>query len=124
MAMTLSGCLGENRILGGMAVSSRLREWDRGRHDGLPADHARGVSLPGGVVDEAGVAGTEDVLGAIAQADLEPARQDDDELTARRRMPVEESPDRPYAERDLRGRPPVEPVRLLGDVDRLDPPLP
>src|SRR5439155_925240 len=75
----------------------------RGEHR-IVAEDARGVAFAGRVLDQAGVAGAEDVLGAVAQPDLELAGQDDHELAPRRRMPVDELTARPLAERDLRGR--------------------
>src|SRR5262245_22237949 len=106
ICMMLSGCLGENRILGGIVISSGLgasllSERDRGGHYRHLAHHARGMTLPGGVLDQARVAGTEHVLRAVAEPDLELAGQDDHELSPRRRVPVEESSHRPHAERDL-----------------------
>src|SRR5205814_5039704 len=96
--------------------------WERdGRgHVRLGAEDARGVSLARRVLDESGVARPEDVLGAVTEADLELPGQNDDELAPRRRVPVEELPDRPFAERDLSGREPLEPVRLRLEVDLLD----
>src|SRR5207247_4782374 len=61
---------------------------------------------------------------AVTTADLELPRENDDELSARRRVPVEEPVLRPDAERDLRGRQTLEPVGLLLDVDRLEMRLP
>src|SRR4029450_4195134 len=128
ICMMLSGCLGENKILGAMVISSPrhgslLSERNRRGDDRHLADDPSGVALAGGVLDESGVPGTEHVLGAVPEPDFELAGQDHDELTARRRMPVEEPPHRPYAKRDLRGRQALEPVGLFLDVDRLDGPL-
>src|SRR6185369_4672645 len=118
-----SGWLGAKRIFLAISVTSLLGERNRRGHHGLLADHARGVALTGGVLDQARIAGTEHVLGAVAQPDLELAGQDDDELAARRRVPVEEPTHRPHAERDLRRRQSLQPVVLLLDVDLVDPPL-
>src|SRR5882724_1627341 len=110
MSRMTGGCLGAKRILVAMAVTSLLGERNGRGHHGILADDARGVALAGGVLHETRIAGTEDVLGAVAQPDLELALQDHDELPPRRRVPVQEPPDRPDAERDLRGRQPLEPV--------------
>src|SRR5437867_772574 len=82
------------------------------------------MALAGGVLDQARVAGTEYLRAAVTAADLELPRENDDELSARRRVPVEEAVLRPDAERDLRGRQTLEPVGLLLDVDRLEMRLP
>src|SRR6185436_6363615 len=119
-----SGWFGAKRIFLAMAITSLLGERNRRGHHRHLADHARGVALARGVLDQPRVTGTEHVLGAVAQPDLELARQDDDELAARGWMPVEESAHRPHAEGDLRRRQPLEPVLFLHDVDRLDAPLP
>ena len=63
-----------------------------GGHARLVAVHARGMSFARGVLDQSRVTGAEDVLGAVAEADLELTGKDDDELPARRRMPVEKCP--------------------------------
>src|SRR5439155_3941004 len=89
-------------------------------HADLGAEDARSVSLARRLLDESGVARSEDVLGAVTEADLELTGQNDDALAPRRRVPVEELPDRPFAERDLSGREPLEPVRLRLEVDLLD----
>src|SRR6185436_6770422 len=86
ICMMWSGGLGENRILGAIVISSGLRgsllsERDRGGDHRHLAHHSRGVALPGGVLDQAGVAGTEHVLGAVAEPHLELAGQDDHELS-------------------------------------------
>src|SRR6185295_1598981 len=52
--------------------------------------------------------------------DLELARQDDDELPSRRRMPVDEVADRALPERDLGGREPLGPGRRAREIDRFD----
>src|ERR687887_2016675 len=125
MVTITSGCLGANRIFVAMMVSvSLLGERDGGRHDGNVADDARGVALTGRVLDQPRVPGAEHVLGAVAEADLELALQDDDELPARRRVPVERPADRPDVEGDLRRGQALEPVGLLVDVDPVDAPLP
>src|SRR6184192_1662020 len=82
------------------------------------------MALAGGVLDQARVAGTEHLRAAVAAADLELPRENDDELPTRRRVPVAEPVLGPDAERDLRGRQALEPVALLLDVDRLDVRLP
>ena len=48
------------------------------------------MALAGRVLDEPRVARAEHVLGAVAQTDLELAGENDDELTARCGVPVEE----------------------------------
>src|SRR5437867_3930998 len=73
---------------------------DRRGHAGLIAVHPGGVSAAARILDEARVAGAEDVLGPVAQPDLELARQDDDELAAWSRMPVQRPADGVLAERD------------------------
>src|SRR4029450_1768570 len=80
ICMMLSGCLGENRILGAIVISSGLRgsllsERDGGGHHRHLAHHTRGVTLPGGVLDQSRVAGSEHVLGAVTEPDLELAGQ-------------------------------------------------
>src|SRR5262245_52737852 len=88
------------------------------------AVHPCGVALARRVLDQARVAGAEDVLRAVAEPDLELAAQDDDELPPRRRMPVDEPTHGILAEADLRRRQPLHPVRVLAEVDRLDVRLP
>src|SRR2546430_16209539 len=63
---------------------------------------------------------SEDVLGAVAQADLELAGEDDDELATWGWMPVGVLAERPLAERDLRRRQALRPLRRPAEVDRLD----
>ena len=99
---------------------SLLRERDRRRQAGLVAVDSRGVPLARRVLDESGVARPEDVLGAVAEADLELPGENDDELAARRRVPVEELAYRPLAERDLICRKPLQPVGLGLELDPLD----
>src|SRR4026207_2579765 len=82
-----SGWLGAKRIFLAISVTSLLGERNRRGRRGLLAARARGVALTGGVLGEARSAGTEHVLGAVAQPDRELAGQDDDELAARRRVP-------------------------------------
>src|SRR5262245_59575592 len=102
ISMTASGCLGAKRILVAMgSASSLLLERNGRRHARHVAVDFRRVPLARRVLDQPGIAGTEDVLGAVAESDLELARQDDDELPARRRVPVLEVPDRTFPERDL-----------------------
>src|SRR3954469_18191013 len=108
ISMMTGGCLGANRIFLAMGPLLLLSERDGGGHDRDLADDPRGVALAGRVLDQPRVAGAEHVLGAIAEPDLELALQDDHELPPRRRVPVEEAADRPHAERDLRGRQPLE----------------
>src|SRR5690349_2220931 len=93
------GCLGANRIfLAIEALLLLLRERNGGGHHRDVAHDLGGVTLAGGVLDQARVAGTEHVLGAVAEPDLELALQDDDELAARCRVPVERAADGPYVE--------------------------
>src|SRR5438046_5129800 len=125
MVTITSGCLGANRIFLAMCpLRLLLGERNGGGHDRDLADDPRGVALAGRVLDQPRVAGAEHVLGAVAEPDLELPLQDDHELPPRRGVPVEEAAHRPHAERDLRGRQPLEPVGFLVDVDRLDAPLP
>src|SRR5712692_2938002 len=97
-----------------------LRQRNRRRHAGLIAVDLGGVPLARGVLDEARVARAEDVLGPVAQADLELARHDDHELAPGRRMPVLEIAGRALAKGDLRGGEALPPLRRLGERDRLD----
>src|SRR5712691_2648947 len=103
-----------------MVAHSKLRERDRRRHAGSVAEDARRMPPARRVLDQPGVARAEDVLSAVAQADLELAGEHDDELAARGRVPVEVLADRPLAETDLRRREPLRPVRCPAEVDRLD----
>src|SRR6266536_170177 len=126
ISMTASGCLGAKRILVAMEVSSLslLLKGNGRRHARHAPVDFRGVPLPRGVLDQPGVAGAEDVLGAVAQPDLEPTRENDDELTARGRMPVLEVPGRAFPEGYLRGGQPLAPIRSLGQGNGLDMGLP
>src|SRR2546422_2230760 len=123
MSRITSGWRGANRILVAM-LTSLLRQRDRRRHANLVSQDLGGVALARRSLDQPGVAGAEDVLGAVAQADLELAGEDDDELTAWGRMPVEVLAERPLAERDLRSRQALRPLRHAPEVDRLDARLP
>src|SRR5215470_5587577 len=116
MSTTASGCFGANRIL----VAILLRQRDGGREAWIVADHARGVALTGRVLDQTRVAGAEDVLGAVAEADLELNLEDDHELAPRCGVPVDELTTRPLAERDLRRAQPLGPLRLLAQIEGLD----
>src|SRR5215510_2449239 len=125
MSRIASGCLGMKTILvaisgsfGGLTRRSGQR--DGRRHTDLVADDARGVPLARRVLDEPRVARSKHVLGAVAQADLELSGENDHELTARRRVPVEKLPGGPLAERDLAGGEPLEPVGLRFELDPLD----
>src|SRR6267143_72690 len=60
------------------------------------------------------------MLGAVAQANLELAREDDDELATRGWMPVLKSPWGLAAKGNVRGRQTSGPVWRLGQVDGLD----
>src|SRR5262245_28423656 len=122
MSMITGGCFGQNRILLAMSEAPCLLicERDRRRHAGLVADLPRGVALARRVFDQARVAGTEEVLAAVAAADLELAGEDDHELPPRRGMPVVEPADVPFAERDLGGWNALHPVVVLLVVDLLD----
>src|SRR2546426_10264261 len=119
MSRITSGWRGANRILVAMLISL-ARQRERRRHAGLVAEDSRGVALARRVLDQPGVAGAEDVLGAVAQADLELAVEDDDELAAWGWMPVEVLAERPLAERDLRRCEALRPLRRPAEVDRLD----
>src|SRR5512145_1880081 len=125
MSRIASGCLGMKTILVAMAgsfcgLTRRLRQRNGRRHADLVAENARRVTFARRVLDEPRVARAEDVLRAVAEADLELSGQNDDELAARRGMPVEELADRPLPKRDLAGRKPLEPVGLRLELDRLD----
>src|SRR5262245_1172936 len=134
ISRTASGWWGENRILGTVSSfagrrraqarrqveASRSGERDGGRDDRLVSDNPRGVALARRILDQPGVAGSEDVFGAIAQTDLELTRKDDDELPARRRMPVQEPAHRPLPKRDLGRGQPLLPVRHFPEIDRFD----
>src|SRR3989442_14599114 len=85
----------------------------------MSPEHTGRVPLARRVLDQSRVAGAEHVLPAVPQADLELPGEDDHELAARGRMPVEELSDRPDAERDLRGRQPLRPLPCSSQVDRL-----
>src|SRR4026208_2033188 len=122
MSSTASDCFGANRILVAMALL--LRERDSGGQTRCPAVDAGGMARAGGVLDQPRVAGAEEVLGAIAQPDLELAREDDHELPARRGMPVDEVADRALPKRNLGGREPLGPRRGSLEIDRLDVGLP
>src|SRR5688500_15563253 len=105
--MMCGGCVGQNRILlaiGTLSSCLLLGERNGGGDAGLGPDLARGVALPRGVLHEPRIAGTEQVLAAVAAADLELAGEDDHELASRGRMPIVEPAHVPLAERDLRGR--------------------
>src|SRR5512145_2453684 len=104
--MTASDCRGAKRILAGMSL---LLEGNGGGEARLVAVDARGVPPPGGVLHEPRVAGAEDVLGSVAEPDLELTGKDDHELAPRGGMPVDEVADRALAERDLGGREPLGP---------------
>src|SRR5712691_4528935 len=131
ISMTASDCLGAKRILVAMRVSlvaatgvtasgSLLLQRNRRRQAGLVAVDSRRVPLSRRVLDQARVAGAEDVLRAVSQADLELAREDDDELPPRRRVPVDEAPNRIFPKGNLGRRQALDPVRGLGKRDRLD----
>src|SRR5262249_44274914 len=89
-------------------------------HADLGAEHARGVPLARRVLDEPGITGTEHVLRAIAQADLELARENDRKLPAGGRVPVQELAGRPFSERDLARGETFQPVGLRLEIDLLD----
>src|ERR1700693_5391121 len=78
------------------------------------------MPLPRRVLEQARVARAEEMLGAVSQADLELAGEDDDELPLRRRMPVDETPDRVLPEGDLRRRQALAPIGRPGEWNRLD----
>src|SRR5262249_4079224 len=100
--------------------ADRSGERNRSSHAGLIAVDARRMPPAGGVLDEPRITGPKDVLRAIAEADLELAGDDDDELPPRRRVPGEEAPDGVLPERALCGRQTFSPLRGLGQIDRLD----
>src|SRR5690242_3109794 len=78
------------------------------------------MASAGGVLHQPRVAGTEQMLGAVAQADLELAGEDDHELAPWRGMPVDEVADRALAERDLGGGQAFGPGRGALEIDRFD----
>src|SRR5262247_322530 len=124
MSRIASGCLGMKTILVAMSTplgfGRGLRQWNGRRHADLVAEHARGVPLARRVLDEPSITGTEHVLRAVAQADLELARENDHELTAGGRMPVQELAGRPFSERDLARGQTFQPVGLRLEIDLLD----
>src|SRR5438093_3704856 len=128
ISMTTGSCLGANRIFAtclALPGVRRLRKLLLRQRNGrgqarLAAEHARGMALAGRVLHQPRVTGPEDLLAAVAAADLELTGEDDDELPPRRRVPVEEPVLGPDTERDLRRLQSLEPVSLLLDVDRLD----
>src|SRR5207245_8201815 len=93
---------------------------DRRRQAGSVTEDARSMPPARRVLDQPGVARAEDVLPAVAHTDLELAGENDDELAARGRVPVEVLADRPLAKPDLGRRQPFRPVGNLGQVVRLD----
>ena len=78
------------------------------------------MALAGGVSHQAGVAGAEYVLGAVAQANFQLARQDNHVLGAGRRMPVLETSYRGSPEGDGGCVLGVGPVRGIVQVNGLD----
>src|SRR6266436_8215014 len=125
MSRIASGCLGMKTILVAMSgsfcgLTRRLRQWNGRRHADLVAENARRVSLARRVLDESRVARAEHVLRAVAKADLELSGENDHELAARGRMPVEELAGGPLAERDLARGEPLQPVRLRLELDPFD----
>src|SRR5207253_11508984 len=103
---------GEGRVRGQFGrVRLLLRQRNRRRHAGLIAVDLGGVPLARGVLDETRVARAEDVLGPVAQADLELAGHGDPDLAPGRRMPVLEIAGRAPARGDLRGRDTLPPPR-------------
>jgi hypothetical protein len=93
---------------------------DGRRHARHGALDPRGVALARDVLDQPRVARAEDVRGAVAEADLELAGEDDDELAPRRGVPVDEVAHRALAERDLGGVEALGPLGRARDVDGLD----
>src|SRR5690348_17245769 len=81
---------------------------------------SRGVAAARRVLDQPRVTGAEDVLGPISQADLELAGENDDELAAGRRMPVEITADRILTKRDSGRRQTLSPFRGFRQINRLD----
>src|SRR2546428_115427 len=125
MSRIASGCLGMKTILVAMSgsfcgLTRRLRQRNGRRHADLVAENARRVSLARRVLDESRVARAEHVLRAVAKADLELSGENDHELAARGRMPVEELAGGPLPKRDLTRGEPLQPVGLGLEVDRLD----
>src|SRR5438876_1164598 len=90
----------------------RLGQGHGRRHADLITENARGVPLARRVLDESGVTRSEHVLRAVAQTDFELPGENDDELAAGGRMPVEEPARRPLPERDLIRRKALQPVGL------------
>src|SRR6266508_4108236 len=125
MSRIASGCLGMKTILVAMSgsfcgLTRRLHSFPTRRSSDLVAENARRVALAGRVLNESRVARAEDVLGPVAQTDLELPGKNDDELAARRGVPVDELAHRPLAERDLIRRKPLQPVGLGLELDLLD----
>src|SRR5688500_9062075 len=121
MVRMTPGWLGANRILRAIVVLCLgLGGRNGGGGDGLVVGDTGGVAVARGVVGQARGAGAEHGLGAVAQPDLELARQDDHELPPRRRVPFAYPPPRPHAKPDLPRRQSLNPVAFLLDVDRLD----
>src|SRR5205085_2104822 len=77
----------EVRPKGGSPLALVLQA-DGGGDAGLVAEGDCGVTFARGVLDEAGVAGAEDLPSAVFEADLEAAGEDDDELALGGGVPV------------------------------------
>src|SRR5215813_7031318 len=99
---------------------SLLLERNGGRHARHVAVHLGRMALARGVLDQTSVTRAENVLGAVAQPDLELAGEDDHELPPRCRVPVLEVPRRALPEGDLRGGEALGPIGSLGEGNWLD----
>src|SRR5436309_11915578 len=95
MSRIASGCLGMKTILVAMSGSfCRLEEAitpvERSPSRRSGCRERASCGLAGRVLDESRVARAEHVLGPVAQTDLELPGENDDELAARRGVPVDE----------------------------------
>src|SRR2546425_6355380 len=93
---------------------------DGNRQSRLIADHARRVAFAREVFGQSHVTGTVAMHGAVAQADLDFAGQGDDELPARRVVPVGEVAGLRRAEHDALGRLHGRQLRVRGEIQLVD----
>ncbi len=78
-----------------------------------------GVTLSGGVLDQSGVPGPEDLLGPVAQANLQLSGQNDYELTSRSGMPIRRISHSRFPKDNVGCIPGLGPLRSLGKVNRV-----
>ena len=97
-----------------------VRQRYRGGDARYVAVGAGGVAGTGGVLYQAGVARSKDVLRPVLQADLQLARKYDDELTPWGAMIVRIITHRCFTESDVGGCLRLGPVGRLGQVNVLD----